>query len=603
MKAFLFFVATISATGLFAEESDFSYQETVEFHVKRHQGQYVLSSEEQVKSAYLSKRSLRVQSYTISEPAYAALSNLTAKLGTKKINEKHFSFFYPDYEDVFLQDTKIHAVHFPKIEQGDEISYSFERSYSDVIFLPIVEVPNIDQLEQFKLIINHPKHVKVNFTFFFPGGPVKYIEEPMANKTVLTFGPLAKRSALSYFPFDAIHAAVLIRLFDGQGAINGTSVRSFTEWYQGKSNLQPLLSELADDSLRSSLSAASSAKAKLRLIHNFVRKNIRYIADERSLGAFIPREPGLVLQRRYGDCKDRAYLVSAIARNYGIDVNMALVSSKPAYDFEGAVHIGLFDHVICHFDDNGRDVFFDPTARYCEFGNLPEDDIGERALILNPANPRFRMVGRPNELPSIELNIRASLDDLKNGEAEVILRNDFRAEALRAEKELRHVELENYISNLITSFFYKISIDYFAPKDRNEDSITFNATADLSRFVIPSPKRMYVPQTPFILLDNDILEREADEHAIYFAEAFRARMNLHLETPGHQPKAQPIRIGSGAGASFSAKPIISQNVLEVNYDITLPNKKVEGTGKARLLGFCKDYFRQKRNLFALERID
>ena len=159
---------------------------------------------------------------------------------------------------------------------------------------------------------------------------------------------------------------------------------------------------------------ATTPREKLKAIHDYVRTNIRYIAEEDDYGAIVPRSPDLVLQRGYGDCKDRAYLISALAAEEGINVDMTLVATNPTPTFANSTYIHQYNHVICSWNDGTKRVYFDPTSKYTEFDNLPYSDVESTALVLDPKNPQMVRLPRPNQNAAIEVELRGNLSDPEN---------------------------------------------------------------------------------------------------------------------------------------------------------------------------------------------
>lgn len=99
--------------------------------------------------------------------------------------------------------------------------------------------------------------------------------------------------------------------------------------------------------------------SKLKVIYDYVRNNFRYLAEVQDKNSIIPRDPSVVLDKGYADCKERAALVSAIAKEYGIKVNMAVVTREDAPLLKG-IFVNKFNHVICSYNDDGNTLFLIP---------------------------------------------------------------------------------------------------------------------------------------------------------------------------------------------------------------------------------------------------
>jgi hypothetical protein len=94
----------------------------------------------------------------------------------------------------------------------------------------------------------------------------------------------------------------------------------------------------------------------------FVQDEIRYFGLELGVGSHRPNPPELVLQRRFGDCKDKAVLLCAILRALGVDAQPALVNVFACrYTADELPSPSAFNHVIVVARIDGAAVWMDPT--------------------------------------------------------------------------------------------------------------------------------------------------------------------------------------------------------------------------------------------------
>lgn len=112
-----------------------------------------------------------------------------------------------------------------------------------------------------------------------------------------------------------------------------------------------------------------------------IEKNVRYAGVEVGDGAIVPRAPKSVLQKKYGDCKDKATLLVAMLRTAGIPAHVALLDSGTGFDtiaeLPGADN---FNHAIVVVDGEPA-LWVDPTDEFARPGELPAEDQGRMALI------------------------------------------------------------------------------------------------------------------------------------------------------------------------------------------------------------------------------
>lgn len=588
---------------LSAEDPDFELQMKTTFKVERDGDDYDLSSRTEVTRKYLSKRSVAVNSVSFGEQFFDKIVDMQAGLRGYHLGQRAFSFEHSPGSDVFISNLRVHTITFPEdLAQGESIWYTYNREYNSIPFLPIISIPNNGYVKEFRIVIEHPDDVGADFDFFFPRDTIPYqILKPEDDRTELVFTDVRALQSLPVFPFNDARAAIQIRLHNGTKSLTPTTIPEFAAWYLNLFDQDPKLGPAFQPLLSSELRTAASDLEKIRIIHDHIRRNIRYIADEGAMNAFVPRDPSLVLERGYGDCKDRAYLVSTIARREGLDVRMALVCTNPTPRFSGT-HVSQYNHVICAYKSNGKWLFFDPTHKYCEFGNLPNGDVGAHALILDPKNPVSVVVPPPNDLASLEIMITGKLDDPKHGKATVKMRNDILHAVSEVIEKKTQLERENIISNLVTGYFNKLSFDYFVLGTQTDSLITFESTVDLSDFVVSSSSRKYLSQMPFRLIDPETVNRQDDRFPIHNPSRTRIMMTMDLDITGHGAEPAALKFGEDANTAFSSSMTLSTpTTARITYEVRHLSKEMNGKSREQYLDFCRSFLKSKKNMFVFTR--
>lgn len=126
---------------------------------------------------------------------------------------------------------------------------------------------------------------------------------------------------------------------------------------------------------------------RLLRIHSFVMEEIRYQQDYESFIAGVKPHPApMTLERRYGDCKDKAVLFIELARKLGLDAHFALVRTRDAGPVETTVPMQQFNHAIVYVPEQPgvQARFFDPTAELLDLDAVRTDDVGTHALVFDP---------------------------------------------------------------------------------------------------------------------------------------------------------------------------------------------------------------------------
>jgi hypothetical protein len=113
--------------------------------------------------------------------------------------------------------------------------------------------------------------------------------------------------------------------------------------YTWKGDLDPALLRQIAQWRAPDIPLAEAVRRALR----FVQGEIRYLGIELGQNSHRPAHPNDVFARRYGDCKDKALLLSAILNEMGISARPSLVATKHGRVLaERLAGPGLFDHVI-----------------------------------------------------------------------------------------------------------------------------------------------------------------------------------------------------------------------------------------------------------------
>ncbi len=148
-------------------------------------------------------------------------------------------------------------------------------------------------------------------------------------------------------------------------------VSSWTDWREVAEFISDLWAEALADSPDAIAAEAERLRVEgdtegsLRAAIRFVQEEVRYLAvDFGHGGGMLPNGAGTVLRRRFGDCKDKTVLLTALLRTMGFQTWPLLV----APNWRDAVKRVLpstatFSHVIVTFlsDAKGTRHFVDPT--------------------------------------------------------------------------------------------------------------------------------------------------------------------------------------------------------------------------------------------------
>lgn len=94
----------------------------------------------------------------------------------------------------------------------------------------------------------------------------------------------------------------------------------------------------------------------------FVQDDVRYLGLSIGHGRLIPSAPDKVINRLFGDCKDKSLLLCALLENLGVAAEPVLVHSRAGRSLPNRLPaLEAFDHVIVRIAREDRHFWVDPT--------------------------------------------------------------------------------------------------------------------------------------------------------------------------------------------------------------------------------------------------
>ena len=148
----------------------------------------------------------------------------------------------------------------------------------------------------------------------------------------------------------------------------------------------------------------ATADEKLSRIQEFIENNFRYeIETSPYISEWRPHPAPVVLEHRYGDCKDRAVLFYALAARAGIHVEFAILNTRGSgLVTDPALPMPRFNHAIVYVPAQtgvAAARFMDPTTEGLDLDVLRSDDPGVTAFTYDPLTQGFSWHEIPFQSP------------------------------------------------------------------------------------------------------------------------------------------------------------------------------------------------------------
>ena len=150
-------------------------------------------------------------------------------------------------------------------------------------------------------------------------------------------------------------------------------VSSYKDWGEVKKWGRKLFPfEVEDNELNAILTERKFTKSEDGIIGviRFVQDEIRYLGLETGIHSHQPHHPADVIKNRFGDCKDKSYLLAVLLRKLGVEAWPAYVhTSARGHVIDNAPSPFAFNHVIVKFIWDDKVYWVDPTENQ-QKGNL-----------------------------------------------------------------------------------------------------------------------------------------------------------------------------------------------------------------------------------------
>lgn len=274
----------------------------------------------------------------------------------------------------------------------------------------------------------------------------------------------------------------------------------------------------ADESLKRTVAdlvrGAPDLRTKVTRIYDWVVSHTRYVALEFGIHGYLPYRVSQIVQRGFGDCKDKASLLYVMMREAGVDARLVLARTRRNGDIaELPASLSVFDHAIAYVPE--LDLYLDGTAENSGSTELPNMDQGITVLIVGPNDARLARTPvldptRSRRERTLQVQLAADGSAVIDGTEDVRgsdaagYRDRYQAAGTRDDRFERQLatifsgaDLQSQqFSNLEDReapihFTYRASVPQLARRDGNELRLEVSVIGDLVRSLARTPARRY----------------------------------------------------------------------------------------------------------------
>jgi hypothetical protein len=193
------------------------------------------------------------------------------------------------------------------------------------------------------------------------------------------------------------------------------------EWYKQTSYNKFEMTYEVQEALDSIIKPGMNEYQKVEAIYNYLTKEIKYSYVPFLQSGYVPKDPGLTLSSRIGDCKDVATLMIVMLRAIGIEANYTLVKTN-SYNHQETLPSLYFDHVIVQYIIKDKPGYLDMTTDFYPYYVLTENDANAISLLIKEGSKTVAHLPNDDLDPQknkVEYSVNARLNTDKTVDLDV----------------------------------------------------------------------------------------------------------------------------------------------------------------------------------------
>ena len=297
----------------------------------------------------------------------------------------------PD-DHVFYDDSYYYSFNYPSVAANNRTQLEYRENHKDVRLISGYLFSSYAPQIRSRFIVKAPREVEFDFRVFNdPGKKIRHSRQEKGNTVThewFTENTPAIRveeqsPAIRYYE---PHVVLYVKSFKVKEKTIQVlpDLNALHTWYrsfirnldeQPHPELVKVISTIRDNS--------SSEPEVARKIFYWVQENIQYIAFEDGMRGFVPHRASYTCEKRYGDCKDMATLLTGMFRIAGIKAHPTWIGTRDIpYRYSELPTPHVDNHMIAtYISPEGKYYFLDATDKYAPFGFPSSMTQGKEALI------------------------------------------------------------------------------------------------------------------------------------------------------------------------------------------------------------------------------
>lgn len=413
----------------------------------------------------------------------------------------------------------------------------------------------------------------------------------------------------------------------GGGAVNGFSNwKQMGNWYWNLTSGRRDASSEIKQKVMELTAQAPTQLDKMKAIARFVQQDVRYVAIELGIGGWQPHPAADVFHHQYGDCKDKATLMSSMLSAIGVESYYVVINSeRGSVTADTPAHRG-FNHAIVaiklpegvndpslvatiQHPKLGKLLFFDPTNEWTPFGQIGgylQANYG--LLVTTDGGELVELPEQPSSMNGIQRKAQLTLDsqgrlqgtvqEMRVGDRAWIERRQLRSITNNAD---RIKPIESLLAGSLSSFrITKASILNLSYSDR---PFGFNYTFEADGYAKTAGNLLLVRPRVIGIKAKAILEtKEPRRFPIEFEGPIEDTDNFEIVLPaGYDVDELPPPVDADFSfASYHSRTEAKGNVIDYTRTFEIKELSVPVSQAEELKKFYRIISSDERNTAVLK---
>ena len=423
----------------------------------------------------------------------------------------------------FYDDVKERQLIFPNLEAGAKKVYNYQTEFVDPFLLHKFLFGSHLPVKNSSLEIRTEKNINIGFKIFNdPSNSIQFSRTEKKGKwiykwTLKDVKPIKFEANTPGFLYVVPHINVYIKDY----TVNNNKVEVLDDvnklfaYYKG---FTKNLNQTEDPTLKAiSLKVTENLTNdddKVKAIFYWVKDNIKYIAFENGYEGFIPREASLICERKFGDCKDMASIITSMAKYANVkNVYISWIGTREIpYSYDDLATPAVDNHMIAIYKKGEEYIFLDATDKETLYG-IPTAFIQGKEALYGEGNTYkiIRVPIVPAERNEIFEQVKLKIEkDKLVGSGQIEFNGYNRSRILLRIGDASNKTRFEMIKSLVLKGNNKFNL-----KDFTEDNIRdrdkpyqINYNFDLGNYIVKVDKEMYVNLFLDKPLEKVIMEKD-----------------------------------------------------------------------------------------------